>query len=62
MHDMWTDPEANTILALAEFFPMTIGEAEKPFEVPPALGQVIDWDADGNIFAVVEVGMSLSYN
>jgi hypothetical protein len=60
MHDLFNDPEANNIFGIAGYFPLTMSKEE--VDTPPALGQVIDWDANGNIFSVVEVNMVLSYN
>jgi len=61
MHDLFNDPEANSILALAGFWPLTIGEVPGG-KLPPALGEVMESDADGNVLAVREVPMSISYN
>lgn len=53
--ELFNDPDLNSILAAAQMFPMTTSKDNSP-----ALGLVIDWDADGNIYQVVEVPFIIS--
>jgi len=58
--DLFKDPHANTVIASAGWFPVTSGFIEATGT--PVLGVAMDWDANGDIYGVMEFPITFSLN